>query len=110
MPKSNSLPDSPNAKQATAKQSFINDIGEKARRKLKARRTRRDVWYGLGLFGMVGWSVAIPAILGIALGAWIDRRVNSQYSWTLMLLALGMLLGCWNAWYWVTKENQRHGD
>ena len=87
--------------------SFIDNISEKARRKLKARQTRKQVWFALGMFGMVGWAVALPTLMGVALGVWIDRQVASQYSWTLMLLAVGVALGCWNAWYWVTKESQR---
>lgn len=87
--------------------SFIDSISEKARRKLKARQTRKQVWFALGMFGMVGWAVALPTLMGVALGVWIDRQVASQYSWTLMLLAVGAALGCWNAWYWVTKESQR---
>lgn len=87
--------------------SFLEDISDKARRKLKARRTRKQVWFALGLFGMVGWAVTLPTLLGVALGIWIDRRVDSQYSWTLMLLAVGVALGCWNAWYWVQRESHR---
>lgn len=85
---------------------FLKHIGGKAERKLKARRTGKQVWFALGLFGMVGWAVAIPTLMGVAIGVWIDRQVNSQYSWTLMLLAVGVVLGCWNAWYWVTKESR----
>lgn len=88
-------------------ESFLEDIGGKAHRKLKARQTRKQVWFALGMFGMVGWAVALPTLMGIALGVWIDRQVESQYSWTLMLLAVGVGLGCWNAWYWVTKESRR---
>jgi len=91
----------------TGRHSFLDDIGEKARRKLKARQTSKQVWFALGMFGMVGWAVTLPTLLGIALGIWIDRRVESQYSWTLMLLAMGVGLGCWNAWYWVRKESKR---
>ncbi|MGD1944035.1 MAG: AtpZ/AtpI family protein [Leptolyngbyaceae cyanobacterium] len=87
--------------------SFVDHISEKARRKLKARQTGKQVWFALGMFGMVGWAVALPTLMGVALGVWIDRQVASQYSWTLMLLAVGVALGCWNAWYWVTKESQR---
>lgn len=84
--------------------SFLSNIGEKARRKLKARRSRKSIWFALGMFGMVGWAVALPTLMGVALGVWIDRHSQSQYSWTLMLLVLGLGLGCWNAWYWVKKE------
>lgn len=77
-------------------------------RKARARREgRRGLAFGLGLFGLVGWSVAIPTLLGIALGVWIDGRSDGPYSWTLMLLILGIAVGCLNAWYWVRKETRR---
>lgn len=55
-------------------------------------------------FGIVGWSVALPTLLGIALGVWIDRSWPSPYSWTLILLSMGAAVGCLNAWRWV-EEN-----
>lgn len=87
---------------------FEQQIREKGDRKLQARREGdRSIWAGLGLFGMVGWSVIVPTLLGIALGIWIDRRFPSPYSWTLMLLFVGVVIGCLNAWYWIQKE-QHH--
>ena len=84
---------------------MIAVVGEKEARKMRARRTRdQSVWFGLGMFGIVGWTVAIPSVLGIALGVWIDTRWPSSYSWTLMLLFVGVLLGCLNAWYWIGRE------
>jgi len=83
-------------------------VGAKEKRKLRARREReRSIWFGLGMFGLVGWSVAIPTLLGIAIGAWIDRTWPSRYSWTLMFLLLGVALGCANAWYWINRERGR---
>lgn len=87
--------------------AFIDHIDDKTQRKLKARHTRKQVWFALGMFGMVGWAVTLPTLMGIALGLWVDRQVDSPYSWTLMLLAVGLALGCWNAWYWVKKESQK---
>ena len=86
--------------------SFQRQIARKSDRKLKARRQKNSIWLGLGMFGMVGWSVAIPTLLCIALGVWIDTKIESKYSWTLMLLFIGVVLGCFNAWYWITKESQ----
>ncbi|HSO10237.1 MAG TPA: AtpZ/AtpI family protein, partial [Desulfoprunum sp.] len=85
--------------------AFSRRIDDQAKRKLKARRhATRTIWHGLGMMGLVGWSVAIPTILGIALGIWIDRHCPGRHSWTLMLLLLGLVLGCVNAWHWVAKE------
>ena len=85
---------------------FQKQVATKAERKLKARKEKKSIWFGLGMFGMVGWSVAIPALMGIALGIWIDTHIPSRYSWTLMLLVFGLILGCFNAWYWIDKESQ----
>lgn len=83
------------------------EISDKARRMAKARkRHTRSAWYGLGMFGLVGWSVAVPIVAGIALGAWIDARWTGDTSWTLILLLAGAALGCVNAWYWVTREGR----
>jgi ATP synthase protein I len=83
------------------------EIGEKEARKLRARRHKnRSIWFGLGTFGMVGWSVAIPTLIGVALGIWIDRNLPTRFSWTLMLLLGGLLVGCLNAWYWLNFESR----
>lgn len=88
-------------------QTFHQQVETKANRKLKSRREKhRSLWLNLATFGLVGWSVATPTLLGIALGVWIDTNFPSRYSWTLMLLIFGVLLGCLNAWYWVKKESQ----
>ncbi len=59
------------------------------------------------MFGLVGWSVAIPTLIGIAVGVWLDRRWPGQVSWTLTFLIIGVALGCLNAWYWVKQESGR---
>jgi ATP synthase protein I len=87
---------------------LIETVGTKENRKIRARQEEdRGVWFGLGMFGLVGWSVAIPALIGIAAGIWIDKRWPSHYSWTLMLLVIGVGVGCLNAWYWVKRESRR---
>jgi len=86
---------------------LTSNVDEKARRKLKARQEGdRGVWYGIGMMGLVGWAVAIPTILFVALGIWIDNRWPGPVSWTLTLLILGITLGCLNAWFWVKKESR----
>ncbi len=90
------------------REQFAEKIRSKETRKQRARdEPERGILFGMGMFGLVGWSVAIPTLLLLALGIWIDARVDSRYSWTLMLLVLGIGLGCLNAWYWVREESRR---
>lgn len=82
-------------------------VGEKEARKLRARhRKDRSVWFGLGTFGVVGWSIVVPALIGIFTGIWIDRTWPGGYSWTLMLFLGGLLLGCYSAWRWLYFESE----
>lgn len=85
--------------------SLSERVGRKESRKLTARRQDRSVWFGLGMFGLVGWSIAIPTVIGIAIGIWIDRTWHSRFSCTLMCLFVGVVLGCSIAWYWVKRES-----
>jgi len=83
-------------------------VAVKEARKERARAdAHRSVWFGLGMFGIVGWSVAVPALVFIAIGVWIDSTWPSRYSWTLMMMFIGVVLGCINAWYWVSRERSK---
>ncbi|WP_349432170.1 AtpZ/AtpI family protein [Methylomarinum sp. Ch1-1] len=96
-----------NKKPEPPKAELTKSVEEQAERKLKARQNRRHgVWFGLGMFGLVGWSVAIPTLAGIALGVWIDKRWPGQISWTLTLMFVGVVLGCLNAWRWIGEESR----
>jgi ATP synthase protein I len=87
---------------------FATDVGRKASRRLRARhRDKSDsLWFGLGTFGMVGWSIAIPTVIGVVVGTWLDANVPASFSWRLTLLFLGLVVGCLNAWYWISSERQ----
>ena len=95
-------------KKLSAEARFSRQVSRKEARKLKAKgRKDQGVWFGLGMFGLIGWSVALPAVAGALLGAWIDRTWPSRYSWTLMLLLGGIILGALNAWHWVGQERKK---
>ena len=85
---------------------FTRQIEIKAARKLKAQRAGiQRPWFGLGMFGVIGWSVTVPTLLGALLGLWLDRRHPGAHSWTLALLVAGLILGCANAWHWISDQN-----
>lgn len=90
-----------------SRRRISREVDGKERRKLRARRAGvRGAWFGVGMFGLVGWAVTIPTVLGTALGLWVDRTFPSRYSWTLMGLMAGVVWGCLNAWYWVKRESR----
>lgn len=89
---------------------FTGQVGAKAVRKIRARRNVTGVWFGLGMMGLIGWSVVVPTLLGAALGIWLDERNPGDHSWTLALLVAGLVLGCFNAWHWVAKEDKAMRD
>lgn len=92
---------------SASERRFEQDVARKAARRRKAEREGdRSLWFSLGLFGVVGWSVAIPTLLGLALGLWLDTKWPGRVSWTLTLLFGGIALGCANAWYWVSQESR----
>jgi len=81
-------------------------IGVKAARKLKARKSDQGVWFGLGMMGLIGWSVVVPTLLGAALGVWLDQHHPGKHAWTLALMVVGIAIGCANAWFWVAKQDK----
>jgi ATP synthase protein I len=101
------MSDEPKNKPLKPKPPLSQEVGAKAERKLRARRhVTRTVWFGLGMMGLIGWSVAIPTLLGAAFGIWLDHRYPGGHSWTLALLVIGLVIGCLNAWHWVSKEDK----
>jgi len=93
-----------------AESKLAGQIGAKAARKLKARKSGQGVWFGLGMMGLIGWSVVVPTLLGAALGAWLDNQYPGKHAWTLALLVAGLVIGCANAWFWVAKEEKAMRD
>jgi ATP synthase protein I len=96
---------------ASAQEAFSRTVGAQEKRKLKASQTRLHVWSGLGMLGLVGWSIGVPTLLGTFIGLWLDKRHPGTRSWTLALLFAGLCIGCANVWHWITKEQQAiHGE
>jgi ATP synthase protein I len=90
---------------------LAGEVGAKATRKLKARRNgTQGVWFGLGMMGLIGWSVTVPTLLGATLGIWLDQHHPGKHAWTLALLMAGLAVGCLNAWHWVAREQQAMRD
>jgi len=98
-------PDRQESELAPEHSAIVSKVGEKEARRLKARSERnRSLWFGLGMFGVVGWSVAVPVLIGIAVGCWLDSIFHSQISWCLTFLFVGIVSGMLIAWNWIKRE------
>lgn len=76
---------------------------------VRAERRRRarglpSVARNLGQIGVLGWQVVVPALVGMALGRWLDGRFGGGIFWTAPLMLLGLAAGCWSAWRWVRRQ------
>lgn len=92
---------------------FSKNVNASANRRLSAtQNAHKSVWFGLGMMGLIGWSIVVPTLLGAALGIWLDKNYEMHTSagfkinWTVALLMAGLSIGCFNAWNWVTKEDK----
>jgi ATP synthase protein I len=98
----------PSSRRRKMADHFTAEVARKEALRLKGLRHKDEtVWFGVGMFGIVGWAVAIPTLVGVAMGLWIDRTWPSKYSWALMLLIMGVVVGCINAAYWVRKVRSK---
>lgn len=105
------MSDDPPSLSSREEEAFARQVGEKAARKLRLRRNGpQSVWFGLGMSGLIGWSVAVPTLLGGLAGLWWDRRHPGAHSWTLALMAAGLCVGCANAWHWIVMEDKAMHD
>jgi ATP synthase protein I len=87
------------------------EVAAETARKRRAQRKRgQSVWGGLDTMGLIGWSIVVPTLLGAALGSGLDDRHPGTHSWALSLMGLGLVVGCLNAWQWVSREDQEMND
>lgn len=103
--------ETPESRAANKSSALAERIDAKAKRIMKSRRRRTPaVWLGMGMMGLIGWSVTVPTLAGTAIGIWLDKNYPGGHSWTLALLISGLAIGCLNAWHWVEKEEAAMRD
>ena len=78
------------------------------RRAERMQQTRNEPKYsplnGLGVFGVIGWSVAMPTVAGAFLGMWLNRVAPQSFSWPMALILGGAVVGAMVAWSWIDKS------
>lgn len=86
------------SKLSPSAERMIREVGSKQERMVRARAQKDGIWSSIAILGVVGWSVSVPTLIGVAVGLWIDHHWPSRVSWTLMLLLGGLVIGCAHAW------------
>ena len=73
-------------------------------------KTDRKVVYRAALLSVYGWQMAIPVLLGIILGIFLDKVFPiSHFSWILNLILIGFVVGFYNATRWSKKNLSLEG-
>ena len=91
-------------------EEFKKQLNKTARQLIKKADKRQNkenkqVVYKAALLSVYGWQLAIPVLLGIMLGVFLDKVFPIQhFSWILNLILLGFIVGFYNATQW-TKKN-----
>lgn len=91
-------------KKLSTEEELLEKIEKDSSKKIKSQEEGSEIMFGLGLFGIVGWSISIPTLLGVALGVYLDKKFTQSFSWTITLLFAGVILGAFNAWRWVKEK------
>ena len=94
-------------KKPSPEEELSKKITSEVRKKVKAKKEGKEILFGMGVFGIVGWSIAIPTLIGVAIGTFLDNRFDVGFSWTLTFLFLGLIAGCLNAWRWIKEKSDK---
>jgi ATP synthase protein I len=79
--------------------------------RIRSERRRRKLAEGepslaryLGQVGVLGWTIVLPALVGLFIGRWLDHRFGTGVFWSAPLMLLGLALGCWSGWKWMRRS------
>lgn len=76
----------------------------RARVEERRRQGERPMLVSLAAFGALGWLIVVPALLGLFLGRFIDKRAGTGILFTAAMLFVGVACGAWLAWRRMHEE------
>jgi ATP synthase protein I len=85
-----------------ARQSLDRDVDRYTRREPPGRA----FWRSVSVLGTIGWSIAIPAVAGAWAGHRLDLHFETGVRFTLMLLTVGVTIGCMVSWRVVRSHRE----
>lgn len=97
-------------KKLSTEEKLLKKIEKDSTKKIKSEEEGSEIMFGLGLFGIVGWSIAVPTLLGVLLGTFLDKKFTQSFSWTITFLFVGVVFGSLNAWRWIKEKTEDNED
>ena len=64
----------------------------------------------LGQIGILGWTIVLPTLAGLAIGRGLDRLFRSGVFFSAPLLMIGAAAGLWFAWKWMHRQERSPDD
>lgn len=58
----------------------------------------------LGQIGILGWTIVVPALVGLFAGRAADRAFGTGIFFSAPMLMLGVAFGFWSAWRWMHRQ------
>jgi len=71
------------------------------------KEVTKSLWI-LGLSIQAALGIALPVLLGVGVGWWLDGLLNSRPWITVVLTAVGILAGPIIVYRWVTRKVEQH--
>ncbi len=68
---------------------MVRNVDTRSTKNPEPPRPEQSDWYAFALLGQVGLTIAIPCLVGIGIGLFIDH----QFHWTPIATLIGLLLG-----------------
>ncbi|RZF27500.1 AtpZ/AtpI family protein [Paraburkholderia sp. UYCP14C] len=90
----------------------VAQAAQRAASRERAARANPEPSLGarLGQIGILGWTIVLPILLGLALGRWLDRVAGTRVFFAAPLLMIGAGIGLWSAWRWMHRQQRRDRD
>ena len=88
------MPETENGRRPDPGLALKKDLARRARREPGTRA----FWRSMAVLGNVGWPIVLGAVGGALLGRLLDSHFESGVRFTLILLTVGLVLGCTIAW------------
>mgnify|MGYP000347781653 CR=1 FL=1 len=68
---------------------------------------KRQLYKSLGFLSSVGISLVASILIGLAMGVYLDKWLNTQPLFTLIMLLIGVISGFRNVYILTTRELKR---